>query len=113
MDDNFSEFLWPAFAYGDGNPSGEINHFIDLWFPAVGLWRSKKNTGAFEHYDEFLKLLIRSCLCWAKHAGYETEATALIRQRVSDDLGADLLDLYPLIVSTSSAAALARLAQSK
>jgi hypothetical protein len=96
VDANYSEFLWPAFSYGDGNPSGEINCFSELWFPAVGLWRSKKNTGAFEHYNEFLKLLIRSCLTWAKNAGYETEATAFVRRRVQDDLGADLLDLEPL-----------------
>lgn len=98
VDDRFYEFLWPAFAYGDGNPSGEISNFSDLWFPAVGLWRSKKNTRAFEHYDEFLKLLIRSCICWARNAGYETEATDFVRQRVSHDLGADLVDLEPIVM---------------
>ena len=94
VDDNYSEFLWPAFSYGDGNPSGEISEFSDLWLPAVRLWRSKKNTSAFEHYDEFLKLLIRSCLCWARYADYETDAIQFIRRRVEEDLGFCLVEGY-------------------
>ena len=94
VDANYSEFLWPAFSYGDGKPSGEINQFSELWTPTVGLWRSKKNTPAFEHYDEFLKLLIRSCLCWARNAGYETDAIQFIRRRVEDDLGSCLVEGY-------------------
>lgn len=89
------ELLWPAFAYLDGDrPDLEIQHFDDLWGPGVGLWKSKKGHRAFEHYDEFLRLLIRSAIAWGNAVGFATEIRELVSSRIRDDIGEDLIEAY-------------------
>ena len=90
-----SELLWPAFIYNLNNESRiEVFEFQKLWRPAVGLWKSKRGHVSFEHYDEFLKLLIRSFLCWADIAGCGDDARKMARLWVSSDLTNDLLEAY-------------------
>ncbi len=89
-----SEFLWPALTYAKENPHVEINDFCNLWLPAVALWKSKRGQPSFVHYDEFLKLLIRSVMCWAGLIGYTSEAKDYVRSRIQRDLGDDLVDAY-------------------
>jgi hypothetical protein len=62
----------------------------------VALWKSKRGHKAFEHYDEFLKLLVRSFLCWAEIAGCTTEAREKVRRWVSADLSEKLIETYLL-----------------
>jgi len=91
------ELLWPAFIYNlNNNPSNEMFEFVKLWRPAVALWKSKRGHKAFEHYDEFLKLLVRSFLCWAEIAGCTTEAREKVRRWVSADLSEKLIETYLL-----------------
>jgi len=89
------ELLWPAFIYNlNNNPSNEMSQFVKLWSPAVALWKSKRGHKAFEHYDEFLKLLVRSFLCWAEIAGCTTEARTIVRRWMARDLSEDLIEAY-------------------
>ena len=71
-----------------------MNQFHDLWQPAVGLWKSKRGQVAFEHYDEFLKLLVRSFLRWADIVGCEAEAREKVRGWIGADLSEDLVAAY-------------------
>lgn len=90
-----SELLWPAFIYNLNNdPRIEVFEFQNLWRPAVGLWKSKRGHASFEHYDEFLKLLVRSFLCWSDIAGCGDEARKKARVWVSADLTNDLFEPY-------------------
>lgn len=90
-----SELLWPAFIYNLNNNSRiEMSEFIKLWSPAVALWKSKRGHPAFEHYDEFLKLLVRSFLCWADIAGCTTDARTNVRRWIAKDLAEDLVEAY-------------------
>ncbi len=89
--DSISELLWPAFLYERGNdPQVDMNQFHDLWHIVVGLWKSKRGQPAFEHYDEFLKLLARSFLCWADLVGQGDEARRRVRQRIRSDIANQL-----------------------
>lgn len=93
--DETGELLWPAFIYNlSNNPSNEMFEFLKLWSPAVALWKSKRGHKAFEHYDEFLKPLVRSFLCWADIAGCATEAREKARVWVSANLSNDLVEAY-------------------
>lgn len=93
--DTVSELLWPAFLFERGNnPQVDMNQFHDLWYPAVGLWKSKRGQPVFEHYDEFLKLLVRSFLCWARVTGCELEAREMVQGRITTDLSEDLIEAY-------------------
>jgi hypothetical protein len=93
--DTVSELLWPAFIYVKGNnPHEDMNHFHDLWHSAVGLWRSKRGKPSFEHYDEFLKLLVRSFLRWAELCGCEKEAKSLAQRHLASDIGDALVQEY-------------------
>ncbi len=93
--DAVSELLWPAFAFNLNNdPQNEMSEFFKLWYPALGLWKSKRGHPAFEHYDEFLKLLIRAFLCWADLAGCAPEARKNARQWIADGLSEDLIEMY-------------------
>lgn len=95
--DKISELLWPAFLYCRGNsPAVEMNQFDELWHPVVALWRSKQGQSVVEHYDEFLKLLIRSLICWARMAGCEPVAYKLAKDRIRADLSEALIDAYML-----------------
>ena len=95
VNSSMNELLWPAFAYMDGNnPSIEMNSFYDLWKPAVTLWMSKRGHKAFEHYDEFLRLLIRSFLAWGDIAGCGTETRRFARDRIRADLSESLIGAY-------------------
>jgi hypothetical protein len=93
--DSVSELLWPAFLYADGtNPRVDMNDFFDLWSPAIGLWKSKKGQVSFEHYDEYLRLLIRSLMCWASRAGIADKAKEFVEERIRLDLGEALIEDY-------------------
>jgi hypothetical protein len=95
VNESISELLWPAFVYPiGGNPSVDKFVFCDLWQPAVGLWKSKRGHASFEHYDQFLRLLIRSFLCWAEIAGISSEAHQFVTERVRLDLGEELIKDY-------------------
>ncbi|MEI6075310.1 MAG: hypothetical protein WCS94_07045 [Verrucomicrobiota bacterium] len=95
--DAVSELLWPAFLYNRNNdPQNEMYNFQKLWTPAVALWKSKRGHVAFEHYDEFLKLLVRSFLCWAVIAGCEQEAREKVHAWISKDLSEQLISAYLL-----------------
>jgi len=90
-----SELLWPAFVFNPNNKAQtEMTEFYKLWGPALGLWKSKRGDDAFEHYDEFLRLLVRSCLKWAEAAGYSKEARRILHKWVSQDLSTDLVESY-------------------
>ena len=90
-----SELLWPAFLFEQGNnPRVDMNHFHDLWHPAVGLWKSKRGQVSFEHYDEFLKLLVRSFLRWAEVVGCTNDALQMARRCIGADLSEDLIEEY-------------------
>ena len=90
-----AELLWPAFIYMTGNnPRLEFHEFHTLWHPAVGLWRSKRGQPSFEHYDEFIRLLIRSFLCWGDVAGLTNEVREEARNRVRADIGDELVEGY-------------------
>jgi hypothetical protein len=90
-----SELLWPAFIYNLNNdPRIEMFEFPKLWRPAVALWKSKRGHLAFDHYDEFLKLLVRSLLCWADIAGCEDEARENVLKWISADLSEALIQTY-------------------
>jgi hypothetical protein len=90
-----SELLWPAFIYNLNNPSrNEMFEFQKLWTPALALWKSKRGHVAFEHYDEFLKLLVRSFLRWAEIAGCEHEARKNVRAWLAMGLSEDLIEAY-------------------
>ena len=92
-----SELLWPAFIYNrNNNSSTEMFEFTKLWRPAMGLWNSKRGHPAFEHYDEFLKLLVRSFVRWSKIAGCEREAREKVRAWISADLSSESIDAYLL-----------------
>jgi hypothetical protein len=92
---NVSELLWPAFLFERGsNPQVEMDQFHDLWHPAVSLWKSKRRQVAFEHYDEFLKLLVRSFLRWAEVVGCEAEARDRAQRWIATDLCKELVDSY-------------------
>jgi len=93
--DSISELLWPAFLYSLENPAHiELSQFHELWGPAVGLWKSKQGHKAFEHYDEFLKLLVRSFLCWARIRGCEQKARDKARACIANDLSESLIETY-------------------
>jgi hypothetical protein len=68
--------------------------FQKLWTPAVALWRSKKGNAAFEHYDEFLKLLVRSFLRWSEIADCAQEAHEKLQAWITADLSSDLTEAY-------------------
>jgi hypothetical protein len=90
-----SEFLWPAFLCQCGNsPQMDMQHFHDLWRPAVYLWKSKQGQPVFEHYDEFLKLLVRSFLRWADVVGCGKDGREKVRRLISADLAKDLIEAY-------------------
>jgi hypothetical protein len=90
-----SELLWPAFIYNlNNNSRNEMFEFQKLWTPALALWKSKRGHVAFEHYDEFLKLLVRSFLCWAEIAGCKDEVRTSVRAWISADLPKDLVEVY-------------------
>ena len=92
---SMSELLWPAFKYIDGNnPRVDVNLFDDLWRPAVALWKSKKGQSPFEHYDEFLRLLIRSFVAWGDTVGVGNEVKILARHRIQADLNESLIGMY-------------------
>jgi hypothetical protein len=92
-----SELLWPAFIYNlNNNPRNEMFEFQKLWTPALALWKSKRGHVAFEHYDEFLKLLARSFLRWAEIAGCAKEAREKIRGWIIADLSEKLIETYLL-----------------
>ncbi len=93
--DSVSEFLWPAFLFQCGNnPQMDMQHFHDLWRPAVCLWKSKRGQPVFEHYDEFLKLLIRSFLRWAEVVGCKPEARKYVELWITADLSKELIESY-------------------
>ena len=93
--DETNELLWPAFIYNLNNKANiEMFEFGKLWSPAVALWKSKRGHKAFEHYDEFLKLLVRSFLCWAEIAGCTTEARTIVRRWMAKDLSEDLIESF-------------------
>jgi hypothetical protein len=93
--DTVNELLWPAFIYNLKNtPQIEMFEFHRLWQPAMAFWKSKRGQPVFEHYDEFLKLLVRSFLRWADVAGCENEAREKVRAWISADLPEDLIELY-------------------
>lgn len=93
--DETNELLWPAFIYNLNNdPRNEMFEFIKVWSPALALWKSKRGHRAFEHYDEFLKLLVRSFLRWAEIAGCEHEARTNVQLWISADLSKDLIKSY-------------------
>jgi hypothetical protein len=90
-----NELLWPAFIYNLNNdPKKEMFEFQRLWTPALALWKSKQGHVAFEHYDEFLKLLIRSFLRWAEIAGCEHDARKNVRLWLAMGLSEDLIEVY-------------------
>jgi hypothetical protein len=90
-----SELLWPAFIYNaDGNLQAEMQKFHRLWAPVVALWRSKRGQAVFEHYDEFLKLLVRSLLCWADIVGCGNEAREKVLKLIHHDLSEHLVEGY-------------------
>jgi len=90
-----SELLWPAFIYNLKNdPRIEMFEFQKLWRPAIGLWKAKRRHASFEHYNEFLKLLVRSFLRWAEIAGCSDEARKKAQIWLSADLTNDLLESY-------------------
>ena len=90
-----TEVLWPAFKYLDGtNPRVEMNSFGDMWCPAVSLWRSKRGHRAFEHYDEYLRLLIRSLIAWGETVGMGGDAREFAQDRVRADLGENFIAAY-------------------
>ena len=90
-----SELLWPAFQYVNrNNPTAEFCQFLDLWRPAVGLWKAKRADRAFEHYDAFLRLLIQSLISWGKHAGAEIDARDYAKAKVREYIGEDLVKDY-------------------
>lgn len=90
-----SELLWPAFAYNLNNDSQiEMTEFHDMWGPALALWKSKRGHPAFEHYDEFLKLIVRSFLCWAEIARCTTEARRVVRRWMAQDLSEELVERF-------------------
>lgn len=94
-DASVCELLWPAFAYMDGaDPTVEIQHFHDLWRPAVALWKSKRGHRAFEHFDEFLRLLIHSLVAWGDTVEFGNEARRLARDRIQADLAPNLIATY-------------------
>lgn len=93
--DETNELLWPAFIYNlNNNSSNEMFEFVKLWSPAVALWKSKRGHPAFEHYDEFLKLLVRSFLRWSEIAGCERDASNKLRAWLKADLSDDLVEAY-------------------
>jgi hypothetical protein len=93
--DEVSELLWPAFVYNLNNdPRSEMFQFQRMWGPASALWKSKRGHPAFEHYDEFLKLLARSFLCWGDLAGCERVARENLRKWISGALAEDLVESY-------------------
>jgi hypothetical protein len=95
VSDRVTELLWPAFIYNLNNdPRNEMFEFQKLWRPAIGLWKSKRGHVSFEHYDEFLKLLVRSLLRWAEIAGCENEARHIVREWARADLPSDLIEAY-------------------
>lgn len=90
-----NELLWPAFIYLDGNNlRPELQEFHTLWEPAVGLWKSKQGQPSFEHYDEFIRLLIRSFLCWGEVAGCTAETRAMAIDRFHADITTGPLENY-------------------
>jgi hypothetical protein len=90
-----SELLWPGLLYDrHGPPRIQMNDFTDLWLPAVQLWKARLRQPAFEHYDEFLRLLIRSLLCWAETVGIAAEARVFVQNRIQLDMGSSMIDAY-------------------
>ena len=47
-----------------------------------------------DHYDEFLKLLVRSFLCWAEIVGCGTDGRKKVRRWMARDLAKDLIEAY-------------------
>lgn len=93
--ETISELLWPAFFYNLNNkPETEMTEFHKVWGPALALWKSKRGHPAFEHYDEFLKLLVRSFLRWTEVAGCEREGREKVRVWISLGLPKDLVEAY-------------------
>jgi hypothetical protein len=89
------ELLWPAFIYNLNNdPRNEMFEFVKVWRPALALWKSKRGHRAFEHYDEFLKLLVRSFVCWSEIVGCERDASDKLRAWLKADLSDDLVEAY-------------------
>ncbi|HEV2247228.1 MAG TPA: hypothetical protein VGW37_11305 [Terriglobia bacterium] len=89
--DSISELLWPAFQFEQGNnPRVDMLQFHELWNPVVGLWKSKRGQPAFEHYDEFLKLLVRSFLCWADLERLGTDARRQVRDHIRTNIADQL-----------------------
>jgi hypothetical protein len=90
-----SEFLWPAVNFNRTTFDPQMNDFYELWSPAVNLWKSKtKPHVAFEHYDQFLRLLIRSAVCSAKLVDATPTARDYIRNRIRQDLSDEFVDDY-------------------
>jgi hypothetical protein len=90
-----SEFLWPALQGRKARFDRNMNDFWDMWLPAVNLWKSKQRPHiAFEHYDEFLRLLIRSAVCAARLKKAEPQAREYLRNRIRLDLSEALIDEY-------------------
>lgn len=93
--DDVSELLWPAFIYNLNNdPRIELFEFQKLWRPAIGLWKYKWGHVSFEHYDEFLKLLVRSLLRWAEIAGCEGNVRENLSKWLRSDLSDELMHVY-------------------
>jgi hypothetical protein len=77
--DGLFEILWPVTIFNDKNScDDEILEFHKFYNPALNLWKYFENSLVNEHYEEFLKLIIKSTLFYFKYRGCEQWAKNIL-----------------------------------
>jgi hypothetical protein len=81
------EILWPCAVFNEkGNPDTEATTFLDLFLPAKTLWVSKIGTLVEQHYWEYLRLIIRSALHWAKTVNALPDVRKIIISKAEENI---------------------------
>lgn len=79
------EILWPAIIYNEFNDCKiEIHEFINIFIPAVNLWKAFNHLKEGIHYYKFLKLIVKSTISFFEWKGYLKEAKEFVSNIIND-----------------------------
>ncbi len=87
------EFLWPVFLFNDhAHPLASLTQASELLVPAINLWHAKRRSEVEEHYLQFVRLIARSALNWAKQHNVADPGREQLRRQIIAFNGAELVD---------------------
>jgi len=77
------EILWPMSNYIDSNDCKvEINSFMNLFIPALNLWKAFNHLDFGTHYYKFIKLVVISTIKYFEYRKYSAEVEKYIAEKL-------------------------------